>query len=98
MINMPRTAVLKILLLIGLVGHSAAAAERAPASEKKAPPNIVLVISDDHHWRDYSFMGHEHVRTPNLDRLATESLVFMHGYVPSSLCCPSLASIVTGLY
>ena len=43
-------------------------------------------------------MGHEHIRTPNLDRLADQSLVFTRGYVPSSLCCPSLASIVTGLY
>jgi arylsulfatase A-like enzyme len=77
---------------------SAIAAESPPATKPKSPPNIVLIISDDHAWTDYGFMGHEHVRTPNLDRLASESLVFTHGYVPSSLCCPSLASIVTGLY
>lgn len=63
-----------------------------------APPNIVLIVSDDHHWRDYSFMGHEHIRTPHLDQLASESLVFPRCYVPSSLCCPSLASIITGKY
>jgi arylsulfatase A-like enzyme len=61
-------------------------------------PNIVLVISDDQAWTDYSFMGHEHVLTPRIDRLARESLCFRRGYVPSSLCCPSLASIITGLY
>jgi uncharacterized sulfatase len=43
-------------------------------------------------------MGHEHVKTPNLDRLAAESLVFKRGYVPSSLCRPSLATMITGLY
>jgi uncharacterized sulfatase len=63
-----------------------------------APPNVVLIISDDHAWGDYSFMGHEQIRTPNLDKLAEESLTFKRGYVPSSLCCPSLASIITGLY
>jgi uncharacterized sulfatase len=63
-----------------------------------APPNVVLIISDDHHWGDYGFMGHPHIRTPNLDRLATEGLTFRRGYVPSSLCCPSLASIITGRY
>lgn len=63
-----------------------------------APPNIVMIISDDHAWTDYSFMGHPHIRTPNLDRLAAQSLTFPRGYVPSSLCCPSLASIITGLY
>jgi uncharacterized sulfatase len=88
-----------LLLLASFSTHSAAAAESTGAAlGVKSPPNVVLIISDDHHWRDYSFMGHEHIRTPNIDRLAAESLVFMRGYVPSSLCCPSLASIVTGLY
>ena len=63
-----------------------------------APPNIVLIIADDQAWTDYGFMGHARIQTPNLDRLATESLTFTHGYVPSSLCRPSLATIITGLY
>jgi uncharacterized sulfatase len=63
-----------------------------------APPNVVLIIADDHGWRDCGFMGHPQVRTPHLDRLAAESLVFTRGYVPSSLCSPSLASIITGQY
>lgn len=63
-----------------------------------ASPNIVLIISDDQAWNDYGFMGHEHIETPNLDRLARESLTFTRGYVPDSLCRPSLATIVTGLY
>lgn len=57
-----------------------------------------MIISDDQAWTDYSFMGHPQIRTPNIDRLAAQSLTFRNGYVPSSLCCPSLASIVTGLY
>ena len=61
-------------------------------------PNIVMIISDDHAWTDYGFMGHPHIKTPHLDRLAAESLVFQRGYVPSSLCCPSLASMITGRY
>jgi arylsulfatase A-like enzyme len=61
-------------------------------------PNVVLIISDDQGWTDYSFMGHPHIRTPHLDKLAAESLAFRRGYVPSSLCSPSLASILTGLY
>ena len=61
-------------------------------------PNIVLIISDDQAWTDYSFMGHEAIETPNIDQLSKESLLFKRGYVPTSLCCPSLASIITGLY
>jgi uncharacterized sulfatase len=63
-----------------------------------APPNVVMIISDDHHWGDYGFMGHPQILTPHLDRLAAEGLTFRRGYVPSSLCCPSLASIITGRY
>ncbi|MFO1440302.1 MAG: sulfatase-like hydrolase/transferase [Verrucomicrobiaceae bacterium] len=62
------------------------------------PPNIVMIISDDHLWSDYGFMGHPHLQTPHLDRLAGESRTFKRGYVTSSLCCPSLATIITGLY
>ncbi|MBX7206811.1 MAG: sulfatase [Verrucomicrobiaceae bacterium] len=62
------------------------------------PPNIVMIISDDQLWSDYGFMGHKVVQTPNLDRLAGESRLFTRGYVTSSLCCPSLASMVTGKY
>ena len=61
-------------------------------------PNILLVISDDQHWGDYGFMDHSVVQTPRLDRLASEGLLFTRGYVPASLCCPSLASIITGQY
>jgi len=62
------------------------------------PPNVVMIISDDQAWTDYGFMGHPHIQTPRLDRLARESLQFRRGYVPSSLCCPSLASLITGKY
>lgn len=61
-------------------------------------PNVLLIISDDHAWTDYGFMGHPRIKTPSLDKLASESLVFTRGYVPSSLCRPSLATMITGLY
>ena len=61
-------------------------------------PNVVLIISDDQAWNDYGFMGHSHVRTPAIDKLASESLVYERGYVTAPLCRPSLASLVTGLY
>jgi uncharacterized sulfatase len=57
-----------------------------------------MIIGDDQGWHDYGFMGHPHVKTPHLDRLASEGLLFKRGYVPSSLCRPSLATMITGLY
>lgn len=69
----------------------------APAASA-APPNVVMVVGDDQGWKDYGFMGGTHVRTPNLDKLAADGLVYPRGYVPSSLCRASLASMITGLY
>ena len=67
-------------------------------SVQAAQPNIVMIVADDQGWGDYSFMGHAHIRTPQIDRLAAEGRTFRRGYVPSSLCRPSLASMITGLY
>ncbi len=90
------------------LGIPALAASCTPAGKKqdkdnsrdttKESPNIVLILSDDQAWTDYGFMGHDHIQTPNIDRLAQNSRSFTHGYVPASLCRPSLASLITGLY
>ena len=62
------------------------------------PPNIVFIISDDHAWTDYGFMGHKQIETPHLDKLAARSATFSRGYVPTALCRPSLATLLNGLY
>lgn len=70
----------------------------ATARAAERPPNVVMLISDDQAWNDYSFMEHPVIQTPKLDRLARQSALFTRGYVPSSLCRPSLATMITGLY
>jgi len=82
-------------LLLALA-TTASAAAKSPQAAK--PPNVVMIISDDQAWTDYGFMGHKLIETPNLDRLARESALFKRGYVPSSLCRPSLMTLATGLY
>ena len=68
------------------------------ALAESKPPNIVLILSDDQSYTDYSFMGHEHIETPHLDQLASESALFRRGYVPTALCRPALMTLATGLY
>lgn len=67
-------------------------------AQDRARPNVVLIISDDQGWGDFGFMGSADIRTPHLDALAKESLVFARGYVPTALCRASLATLITGLY
>lgn len=61
-------------------------------------PNIVLIISDDQSWTDYGFMDHADIKTPHLDKLAKNSVLYRRGYVPTALCRPSLAILATGRY
>jgi uncharacterized sulfatase len=89
------TARTGLILLLAVVLAATLAHSTARAAE---PPNVLLIISDDQSWTDFGFMGHKTIRTPHLDRLARQSAVFPNGYVPNSLCRPSLATIVTGLY
>ncbi len=87
-----------VCLAMAFISMFSAEVRADTTARASRPPNIVLIISDDHHWGDYGFMGHPTIKTPNLDKLASQSLTFKRGYVPSSLCCPSLATIITGLY
>lgn len=87
-----------LLFLVGLFVGCAVLGitDKASADEKR--PNVIMILSDDQAWGDYSFMNHPHIQTPRLDELAKSSLTFTRGYVPDSLCRPSLATIISGLY
>ena len=61
-------------------------------------PNVVLVLCDDLRWDCLGVAGHEHVKTPHIDRLASEGVYFPHAFCTTSLCSPSRASILSGLY
>lgn len=73
----------------------AAAAAAIPAGSR---PNFVFIIGDDISVDDFGCYGNPAVRTPNIDRLAAESLVFDNAYVTASSCSPSRSSIITSRY
>ncbi|HCQ34051.1 MAG TPA: sulfatase, partial [Verrucomicrobiales bacterium] len=55
---------------------AASATATIAGAEKSTPPNVLLIISDDQAWGDYSFLGHPHIKTPHLDKLEGESLTY----------------------
>ena len=61
-------------------------------------PNVIFILTDDHRWDHLSCAGHPFLKTPNLDRLATEGARFANTFVTTSLCSPSRASFLSGLY
>lgn len=61
-------------------------------------PNVVFVLTDDQRADAMSCAGHAFLRTPNMDRIAAEGARFTNAFVTTSLCSPSRASILSGLY
>ncbi len=67
----------------------------AGAAEPPARPNVLLIITDDQGYGDFSIHGNPHVRTPHLDRLGESSVRFDRFYV-NSFCAPTRAALLTG--
>jgi arylsulfatase A-like enzyme len=78
-----------VLSCVGSAGDSPAAS---------AKPNILFILTDDHRWDALSSMGHPFIKTPNLDKIADEGILFGNAFVTTSLCSPSRASFLTGQY
>lgn len=62
------------------------------------PRNVVFILSDDHRYDAMSFLGHPIAETPQLDAMARNGIHLKNAFVTTSLCSPSRASILTGLY
>lgn len=61
-------------------------------------PNILLVLADDLGWKDLGCYGNEIYKTENLDRFASEGILFQQAYAAAHVCSPTRGSIMTGLY
>jgi len=68
------------------------------AEENPQRPNILFLMADDHRADAMGFMGNTYIITPNLDSLASKSVVFENAYHVAPICMPSRASVMTGQY
>ena len=70
-----------------------------PNATDQLKPNMVFILTDDQAWNVLGKDGrYEFMKTPNLDRLSREGLVFENAFVTTSLCSPSRACFMTGSY
>lgn len=83
------------LLFIGLIATGSSRAAEPPSA---ARPNVLFILCDDLRWDCLSVAGHPHLKTPYIDRLAREGVFFRNTFCTTSLCSPSRASILSGLY
>jgi N-acetylgalactosamine-6-sulfatase len=83
-------------LLFTEKAHAAQQALAKPGGDSR--PNIVFILADDWGWGDLGCYGHRQLRTPCLDKMASEGALFTQFYVPASACAPSRAGFMTGQF
>ena len=70
----------------------------AQNNSESSPPNILIIFTDDLGYGDLSIQGATDMRTPNIDNIAKQGMIFKQFYANSPVCSPSRASLLTGKY
>jgi len=70
----------------------------APAAIADEQPNFIIIFADDQGYNDLGCFGSKTIKTPHIDRLASEGRKYTSFYVPCSVCSPSRAALLTGCY
>jgi arylsulfatase A-like enzyme len=85
-----------VFLLSILLGCTCVASAHAQQQTKK--PNIIFILADDLGYGDLGCYGQEKIKTPNLDKLASQGTRFTQAYAGSTVCAPSRCALMTGLH
>lgn len=91
-LTMHRTCTYLFILIAMSILVSCSENKQAP----NARPNILFIMSDDHAYQAISAYSDQLIHTPNIDRIATEGMLFTNASVTNSICAPSRATILTG--
>lgn len=86
------------ILLLVVAGVSTLASFGMSAARAAKQPNVLVILTDDQRADAIGLGGSKHLKTPNIDRLGKEGVYFRNMFCTTSLCSPSRASILSGLY
>ncbi len=95
--NISRTFIITTALLLISAQLFIGCSDIDETTDQKKP-NILLILTDDMGYNDAGFQGSEDILTPNLDKLASNGVIFSDAHVTATVCSPSRAGIVTGRY
>jgi len=84
-----------VFLVLFLIGFSCKEKETSKETEKKSPPNIIIIMTDDQGYGDLGYHGNPYIQTPNLDSFAKEALELTNFHVGTT-CAPTRAGLITG--
>lgn len=97
---MKRRDLIKIMCVTSviLIGGCFANASKSPSSKVGDKPNVVIIYGDDVGYGDVGVYGSKMIPTPNIDRLASQSLMFTDGHCTAATCSPSRFALLTGMH
>ena len=87
-----------VLLVLGVSFVSNAAFSATNQSSTSHKPNIIFILADDLGYGDLGCYGQAKIKTPNIDKLASEGIRFTDCYAGSTVCAPSRCALMTGLH
>ena len=85
----------QFLALSGMALATTASAQKPKSAKRR--PNFLFILSDDHMFRAIGY-NNPVVKTPNMDRLAKDGIIFDRAYIATPICAASRASLLTGLF
>ncbi len=89
-----RNIVAVILLLAATLSCDTIKAKTNSSKDKKT--NVVVILVDDLGWKDLGYTGSKYYESPNIDKLANQSINFTNGYAGAANCAPSRACLLSG--
>jgi arylsulfatase A-like enzyme len=89
-----------LVLAVGLLGSSCLSPATVLGADRPQArrPSILLILPDQWRGQDLGCMGNSEVRTPNLDKLASQGILFRNTFANTPVCCPARANLLTGKY
>ncbi len=94
-----RIKLITAFLALSITNASASAVVNGDKSQNaEQKPNLIIILTDDQGYKDVGFNGSPDIKTPNIDRIASEGTRFTNGYVSYPVCGPSRAGLLTGRY
>ncbi|MEM8564159.1 MAG: sulfatase-like hydrolase/transferase, partial [Pseudomonadota bacterium] len=88
---------LRLLLFLSILSLAVFSAT-AWSADQEQQPNIILIVADDLGMGDLGVFGNDIIKTPHLDALAAQGVVFNQFYASANICSPSRAGLLTGRY
>lgn len=93
-----KNSALIIVILLFFIGCTSSQKKDKSPNKSNPKPNIVFIFADDLGWADVGYNGANFYETPNIDKLATEGMIFNRFYPGAANCAPSRATLLTGMY